>query len=72
MATYVLAVQPVAMSDDDLAFRLRTGNPAVIARLKDGRLLFDLRTVFPRQEPALIDALRRAVTEAAPSNSSEK
>jgi len=71
MATYVLAVQPVAMSDDDLASRLRTGNPAVIARLKDGKLLFDLRTVFPRQEPALIEALRRAVTQRAPGISSE-
>ena len=71
MATYVLAVQPVAMSDDDLASRLRTGDPAVIARLKDGKLLFDLRTVFPRQEPALIEALRRAVTQGAPGVSSE-
>jgi L-seryl-tRNA(Ser) seleniumtransferase len=40
--------------------RLRTGDPAVVARIEDGRLLLDLRTVFPEEEPALIGALRKA------------
>jgi len=33
----------------------------VIARVEDGRLLLDLRTVFPAQEPALVAALAAAL-----------
>jgi len=40
--------------------RLRVGEPAVIIRVEDDRALIDLRTVFPEQESALIEALRRA------------
>lgn len=38
--------------------RLRTGDPPVIARIDDGRLLLDLRTVFPEEEEELKRALR--------------
>jgi hypothetical protein len=31
-----------------------------MGRLRDGRLVLDVRTVFPEQEAALIEALRRA------------
>jgi L-seryl-tRNA(Ser) seleniumtransferase len=34
---------------------------AVVARIDDGRLLLDLRTVFPEQDAALIDACRAAL-----------
>jgi len=40
--------------------RLRMGDPPVIARIEDGRLLLDLRTVFPEEEPELAAALRKA------------
>ncbi len=40
--------------------RLRAGDPPVIARIEDGRLLVDLRTVFPEEEPDLIKALLAA------------
>ena len=33
--------------------------------LRDGRLLLDVRTVFPEQEEALVEAVRRAVTREA-------
>ena len=36
-----------------LAARLRTGSPAVVARVQDGRVVLDLRTVLPEQEPML-------------------
>jgi L-seryl-tRNA(Ser) seleniumtransferase len=38
--------------------RLRQGNPPVIARIENNRLLLDLRTVFPEQEAELAAALQ--------------
>jgi L-seryl-tRNA(Ser) seleniumtransferase len=37
---------------------LRAGDPAIIARIEDDRLLIDLRTVFPEEEPEVISALQ--------------
>jgi len=34
----------------------------VIARIEDDRLLLDLRTVFPEQEPALLQSLLSALS----------
>jgi L-seryl-tRNA(Ser) seleniumtransferase len=39
---------------------LRAGDPPVIARIADGRLILDLRTVFPEEESDLAAALRYA------------
>jgi len=50
----------VAISSPDvpaLERRLRSGVPPVIARIERDRLLIDLRTVFPEQEPELAAAL---------------
>jgi L-seryl-tRNA(Ser) seleniumtransferase len=41
--------------------RLATGSVPVIARIEDDRLLIDLRTVLPEQEPALMEALASAL-----------
>ncbi|HYC51071.1 MAG TPA: L-seryl-tRNA(Sec) selenium transferase [Gemmatimonadaceae bacterium] len=41
--------------------RLRLGEPAVIGRVAEGRLLLDLRTVLPEDEAPLIAALRAAL-----------
>ncbi|HWR49739.1 MAG TPA: L-seryl-tRNA(Sec) selenium transferase [Bryobacteraceae bacterium] len=38
---------------------LRRNDPPVIARIADERLLLDLRTVFPEEEAALVEALNR-------------
>uniref|UniRef100_Q020K6 L-seryl-tRNA(Sec) selenium transferase n=1 Tax=Solibacter usitatus (strain Ellin6076) TaxID=234267 RepID=Q020K6_SOLUE len=40
--------------------RLRAGDPAVVARIEEGRLILDLRTVFPEEEPALATAIQDA------------
>jgi L-seryl-tRNA(Ser) seleniumtransferase len=40
---------------------LRTGSPAVVGRVQDGKLLLDLRCVFERDEAALLAALQRAL-----------
>lgn len=42
--------------------RLRLGEPAVIGRIADDRLLLDLRTVQPDEDRLLGDALRAALT----------
>jgi L-seryl-tRNA(Ser) seleniumtransferase len=38
--------------------RLRLSDPPVIARIEDGRLLFDLRTVFVWEEEELARVIR--------------
>jgi L-seryl-tRNA(Ser) seleniumtransferase len=44
-----------------LAHRLRTGDPAVLGRIYEGRLLLDVRTVLPGEEAALAQAVALAV-----------
>ena len=44
--------------------RLRLGDPPVIARIEDGRLLLDLRTVFPSDEAELTSVIRAAIGHA--------
>ena len=46
---------------DEIARRLRLGDPAVLPRIQEGRLLVDGRTVLPGEEDALLEALVRAV-----------
>lgn len=52
----------VAVGDPD-AFtrRLRTGDPPVFARIQDGRVLFDARTVLPGEDDALVRAITAAL-----------
>ncbi len=40
---------------------LRAGRPPVVARIQDGALKMDLRTISPNEDPQLIEALRRAL-----------
>jgi L-seryl-tRNA(Ser) seleniumtransferase len=61
MPTCVVEIEADGVSDADLAHRLRTGNPAVVGRLRDEKLVLDVRTIFPHQETALLDAITRAV-----------
>jgi L-seryl-tRNA(Ser) seleniumtransferase len=46
-----------------LAQRLRMADPAVLARVADGAVWLDLRTVLPAEDGSLAAALGRAVTE---------
>lgn len=50
----------IALPGDAVEFerRLRAGSPPVIARIQDGRLLVDLRTVFAEEEDELTGALQ--------------
>ena len=49
---------------EGVAKRLRLGDQAVVGRVEHGRLLLDPRTVHPREDEALVKALRRALTPA--------
>ena len=62
MKTWIVAVAAKNQSDADLALRLRTGTLGVLGRLREGKLALDLRTVFPAQEDALVEAIRLATT----------
>jgi L-seryl-tRNA(Ser) seleniumtransferase len=42
-----------------LAARLRTSDPPIIARVEQGRVLLDLRTVFEDQDFVILAALDR-------------
>jgi L-seryl-tRNA(Ser) seleniumtransferase len=57
-----LAVRSRLLSADALARRLRESTPPVIARIEEGQLLLDLRTVLPGEdtevEQALLEILR--------------
>jgi seryl-tRNA(Sec) selenium transferase len=45
------------MSANDLEARLRLSCPAIIARIRDGRVLLDLRTLAPHEEALIVDRL---------------
>jgi L-seryl-tRNA(Ser) seleniumtransferase len=61
MKTYVLEIEAHGLRDEELAYRLRTCTPAVIGRLRDGKLVLDVRTVFPHQEDGLIEAIQNTI-----------
>ena len=58
LPTQLLALSHAHLSADELAARLRAGDAAVIARVEEGRVLLDLRTVFPEQDAAIANALQ--------------
>src|SRR5262249_24572573 len=50
MRTWVVELRAGELSITERAYRLRTGRTAVVGRLREGKLVLDVRTVFPRQE----------------------
>jgi L-seryl-tRNA(Ser) seleniumtransferase len=61
LPTRLLAMTCEGLSADELAARLRGSEFPIIARVEDGRVLLDLRTVFPEQDAAVGAALGRIV-----------
>jgi L-seryl-tRNA(Ser) seleniumtransferase len=59
LPTRLLALSCKDLSADELAERLRASDPPVIARVEDGRVLLDLRTVFPEQDRSIADVVDR-------------
>jgi len=50
LPTRLVAMTHSDMSAAELCNRLRTNDPPIIARVEDGRVLLDLRTVFLEQD----------------------
>ena len=57
LPTRLLALICDGLSADQLAASLRASDPPIIARVENGRVLLDLRTVFPDQDTTLQSAL---------------
>ncbi len=55
-----LDLAPAKMPLDEFAARLRAGAPPVIGYISGRRLKLDLRTIFPRHDPTLVEAIRKA------------
>lgn len=47
---------------DRLAAQLRSGTPPIVARIDEGRLLLDLRTIFPEDDATVIARCRSCLT----------
>jgi L-seryl-tRNA(Ser) seleniumtransferase len=59
LPTRLVALRCAGLSADEFAGRLRASDPPVIARVEDGRVLLDLRTVFPEQDEFVAAALHQ-------------
>jgi L-seryl-tRNA(Ser) seleniumtransferase len=57
LPTFLLAITAQSLSADELASRLRKNSPPIVARVEEGRVLLDLRTVFESEEEDLARAL---------------
>ena len=57
LATRLLAVALEGVTAHELAARLRVSDPPVVTRVDEGRVVLDLRTVFPEQDEVLVKAL---------------
>ena len=58
LPTFLIAVTAQSLSADQLAQQLRLSKPPIVARVEDGRVLLDLRTVFDDEEAVLVRALQ--------------
>lgn len=59
LPTRLLALTCDNLSADELAARLRNSKTPIISRVEGGRVLLDLRTVFPEQDAEVAEALAR-------------
>ncbi len=51
-------------SPNDLARRLRRSRPPIVGYVANGAFHLDLRTIAPREDPLVVSALRRALTDS--------
>jgi L-seryl-tRNA(Ser) seleniumtransferase len=57
LPTRLLAVSSKTVSAGELLRRMRASEPPIVARVEEGRVLIDLRTVFPEQDETIVRAL---------------
>jgi L-seryl-tRNA(Ser) seleniumtransferase len=63
--TWVISIKPGGVSAEVFSERLRLAPGAVVARVKEGRVLLDLRTVMVDQEEELLSAIRHALENSS-------
>jgi len=61
MPTVCVGLRPRGQSAESVARRLRQGEPSVIVRISEDRIVIDLRTVLEEEAEALVEPLRRAL-----------
>ena len=67
LKTWLVALTSDHLTPDDLAARLRAGDPPVIARITNGRVVLDARTIFADQIPAAVRVVRAALGASPPT-----
>ena len=60
LPTAVVALTSNTFSPEEMMARFRASDPPVIARVEEGRVLLDLRTVFPEQDGILSQVIAHA------------
>ncbi len=63
--TCTISIEPEGIPADRLEGLLRQGKPPVIARVEAGRLVLDLRSVFPRHDIRLVEAIEAISPQSA-------
>jgi L-seryl-tRNA(Ser) seleniumtransferase len=63
LCSVTIDIVPRNCSLVDLAARFRASNPPVIGYIANARFKLDLRTIFPQQDDAVVDAIRTACTK---------
>jgi len=61
LASWAVAVEPIAMKIDQLTRRLRQASIPVVGRVEADRLLFDLRTIATDETDFLLASLQAAL-----------
>jgi L-seryl-tRNA(Ser) seleniumtransferase len=61
--TFAVAIVPARISVNDLELRLRKGNQPVIARIKEGQLLLDARTIQKGDVKPLIQKIASVLSD---------
>jgi L-seryl-tRNA(Ser) seleniumtransferase len=69
--TWCVALTPNEMNVDELSKRFRTGTPSVVGRIQQDRLLLDLRSVLPHQDPSIVEAAGQIDAEGTENKAEE-
>ena len=71
-ATALIAIKHKSLKTDEIEEKLRLSSPPVIARIADGAVLLDLRTVAPNEEPELLNVLMKLHTHTDDNSNSAR
>ncbi|MDQ7802053.1 MAG: L-seryl-tRNA(Sec) selenium transferase, partial [Armatimonadota bacterium] len=62
LPSWAVRLKAEGMSADEVASRLRSSTPPVLARIQDGAVLLDLRSVLPEDDAVLEDSVAGALS----------